>query len=130
MIKQLIDIDGYWKVIVYYNVNYNFFHYIEDDLIKINASDKTIDNIYYNVYSHKAKACTISSFKHKTSVVLFNKHSNYYDYVNSIIHEAEHVKQSMLEYYKIPDKGEAPAYTIGYLASQFIGEINNIYYSY
>ena len=130
MIRKVYNVNNYWKVIVYYNVNYNFFDYIEDDLIKINASDKVIDRIYYNMHSRYAKACTISSFKHKTSVVLFNSHSNYYDYVNSIIHEAEHVKQSMLEYYKIPDKGEAPAYTIGYLASQFIGEINNIHYSY
>lgn len=28
MIKQVFDIDGYWKVVVYYNVDYNLYDYI------------------------------------------------------------------------------------------------------
>ena len=71
MIKQLIDIDGYWEVIVYY-----------------------IDDVYQNL-KYKAKAVTCSNIKEHISVVLFNYHKNRYDYINSIIHEAEHVKQHM-----------------------------------
>ena len=37
------------------------------------------------------------------------------DYLNSIIHEAEHIKQAMLKAYDVDDIGEPPAYTIGYL---------------
>ena len=37
MIKQLIDIDGYWKVIVYYNVDYNFFSDIAFELKAIGS---------------------------------------------------------------------------------------------
>jgi hypothetical protein len=40
------------------------------------------------------------------------------DYISSIVHEAEHVKQAILDTYDIEDKGEAPAYTIGYLVMQ------------
>ena len=40
------------------------------------------------------------------------------DYINSIVHEAEHVKQAMLRTYMIEDKGEPPAYTIGYLVER------------
>ena len=39
-------------------------------------------------------------------------------YNNSIVHEAEHIKQAMLRTYEVEDEGEAPAYTIGYLVSQ------------
>ncbi len=35
------------------------------------------------------------------------------DYINSIVHEAEHIKQAMLKAYRVEDKGEPPAYTIG-----------------
>ena len=56
-----------------------------------------------------------SSGAYHTSIVILKKHSSVEDYINSIIHEAEHVKQAMLSTYMIEDKGEPPAYTIGYL---------------
>ena len=37
------------------------------------------------------------------------------DYINSLVHEAEHIKQAMLRAYKVRDTGENPAYTVGYL---------------
>lgn len=120
MIKKVINIDDYWKVIVYYNIDYNLFHVIEKDLYNINCKDYQIDSIYYNMINKKAKAVTISSIDFKTSIVLFNNHKSYLDYINSIVHEAEHIKQAMLDAYNVEDFGEAPAYTIGYIASQML----------
>jgi hypothetical protein len=120
MIRQSIDINGYWKVIVYYNVNYNLFAYITNDLLDINISSKTINRIYKNLVSKKAKAVTISNIDLKTSIVLFNTHKNKYDYISSIVHEAEHIKQAMLKAYNVPDKDEAPAYTIGFLVMKML----------
>lgn len=120
MIKRVIDVDNYWKVIVYYNVDYNLFNFIAKDLYKIGTSKYQIEEIYNRMYNKRAKAVTISSIYDKTSVVLFNHHRNYDDYRNSIVHEAEHIKQSMLYYYNIEDKGEAPAYTVGYLAMKML----------
>ena len=62
MIKQLIDIDGYQKVIVYYNVDYNFFSDIAFELKAIGSPVEKIDNVYYNL-KHKAKAVTCSNIK-------------------------------------------------------------------
>lgn len=120
MIKQYINIDNYWKVIVYYNINYNLFDYIVKDLNDINTNTKTITNIYKNMSTRKAKAVTISNIKYKRSVVLFNTHKSFSDYINSIIHEAEHIKQSMLKAYNVDDKGEAPAYTIGFIVMKML----------
>ena len=58
------------------------------------------------------------------SVVLFNTHKTYYDYINSIIHEAEHIKQNMLYKYNVDDIGEPPAYTVGYVAMKMIMTFN------
>ena len=124
MIKGIIDIDIYWKVIVYYDIDYDFFNIIVDDLINHNISNNNIDRIYNNMFSHKAKACTVSIPKCNTSIVLFNKHKSYYDYINSIVHEAEHIKQTMLYTYQIDDLDEPPAYTVGYVASQMIKLLN------
>jgi len=120
MIRKVINIDNYWKVIVYYNINYNLFSYIAEDLLAINSPVERIDAIYFNL-RYKAKAVTVSSFKYRTSIVAFNIHKTFNDYLNSIVHEAEHVKQAMLKYYRIKDKGEPPAYTIGYLAMKMLG---------
>ena len=49
MIKQLIDIDGYWEVIVYYNVDYNFFSDIAFELKAIGSPVERIDDVYYNL---------------------------------------------------------------------------------
>lgn len=126
MIKQVFNVEYYWKVIVYYNVNYNLFNIIANTLKDIQCPNYIINEIYYYMKTHKAKAVTISNCKYKVSVLLFNKHSDYYDYINSAIHEAEHIKQALLKCYRIDDEGEAPAYTIGFLASKMIKKMMNI----
>ena len=119
MIKRIININNYWKVIVYYNIDYNFFDYIKFDLLKYSTPVEKIKRIYYNM-THTAKAFTYSNNKHRVSIVGFNIHTNKYDYINSIVHEAEHVKQAMLAYYNIEDEGENAAYTIAYIATKML----------
>ena len=119
MIKQIINIDNYWEVIVYYDIDYNFFNDIVKELNYLNAPVEDIDKIYYTM-KYKAKAFTYSNLKYRVSIVGFNKHFDKYDYINSIIHEAEHVKQHILRSYKILDEGEPPAYTVGYVATKML----------
>ena len=119
MIKRIININNYWKVIVYYNIDYNFFDYIKFDLLKYSTPVEKIKHIYYNM-RHTAKAFTYSNDKYRVSIVGFNIHFDKYDYINSIVHEAEHIKQAMLDYYNIPDEGENAAYTIAYIAMKML----------
>ena len=119
MIKQIINIDNYWEVIVYYDIDYNFFNDIVKELNYLNAPVEEIDKIYYTM-KYKAKAFTYSNLKYRVSIVGFNKHFDKYDYINSIIHEAEHIKQHMLRFYKVVDEGEPPAYTVGYVAMKML----------
>lgn len=118
MIRQAFNIEHYWRVIVYYNVDYTLFGAIEKDLQNIGVTAKQIEELYDTMSSGEAKAVTCYSIKRHISIVLLNKHKDIADLVNSIIHEAEHVKQAMLKAYNVEDIGEPPAYTIGYLISQ------------
>jgi len=118
MIRQHFDVESYWEVIIYYNVDYNLFSSIERDLLEVQASNKTIEEIYNMMSTFKAKAVTYSNLKQHISIILLNKHKSEKDYINSIVHEAEHVKQAMLEAYNVEDIGEPPAYTIGYLVGR------------
>ena len=115
MIKQTFNVDGYWEVTVYYDLDCNFFSDVEFELRKIGFSSAAIEEVYDNLRMNDVKAVTCSKVEEHASVVIFNKHSSKADYISSIVHEAEHIKQAMLDAYNIEDRGEAPAYTIGYL---------------
>ncbi len=121
MLKQKINIDGYWKVVVYYNVNHYFFHIIQQELWKAGASHKIIAAISRKMLRRESKAVTYSNLNKRLSVVVFNQHNSFLDYLSSLVHEAEHVKQAMLYTYYVEDEGEPPAYTIGYLVMKMWG---------
>ena len=115
MIRQQFYVENYWKVIVYYLSDYNFSDIIINDFHDIFALDEDIKEIFSYLSSGKAKAVTYSNYELHVSIVVLGVHRYKEDFVNSIVHEAEHVKQAMLKVYKIEDKDEPPAYTVGYL---------------
>ena len=116
MIKQTFDVDGYWEVVIYWDLDYHFFDDVELELKMIGFSWVAIEEVRKSMESGRAKAVTCSN--NYTSIVLFNKHKSITDYINSMVHEAVHVKQAMLKAYKVEDKEEAPAYTMGYLVGK------------
>lgn len=118
MIKQIFDINDYWQVVVYYDIDFHLFNHIAKDLSRVGASVSDVEEVYNSLMHGKAKAVTFSNTVKHRSIVLFNKHYSKEDYINSIVHEAEHIKQAMLRAYQVEDTGEPPAYTIGYLVSQ------------
>ena len=117
MIKQVFNVRHYWKVIVLYDLDYTFLY----DIVRLFSSEKFpkryVRQVLLEMYNN-AKAATCSNIKRRLSIVMFNPHYSKSDYLNSIVHEAEHVKQAMLYTYAVEDFGEPPAYTIGYLISR------------
>ena len=120
MIRKVFNINNKWKVIVYYNIDYNLFKYIADDISKLGMSNSSIYRVYKMMKSGRAKAVTISSHLKRCSIVGFNTTNSDYDLINSIAHEAVHVMEAMLDYYSVDIEGEPPAYTIGHLVQIMI----------
>lgn len=120
MIRQVINVDNKWKVIVYYNIDYNLFHYVADELRGVGMKERGIQRIAYLSFTGEVKAFTVSDCVRRISIVGFNNHKTVGDYINSIVHEAEHVKQAMLKSYNVEDEGEPPAYTIGFLVMKMM----------
>lgn len=118
MIRQQFYVEHYWEVIVFFDLDFDLFQYVEDELLDIGFPLKEIDTLYYQLWSGYAKAATCSNIELHKSIILLPPHTSPQDYLDSIVHEAEHVKQAMLDAYQVEDKGEPPAYTIGYLISQ------------
>ena len=126
MIRQQFYVEHYWEVIVFYGLDFDLFDIVEEELLNIGFPLREIDALYYQLWSGNAKAVTCSSLYHHTSIILLPPHPSPQDYLDSIVHEAEHVKQAILEAYQIEDKGEPPAYTIGYLISKMYPVFRNI----
>ena len=118
MIRQEFHVKKYWKVIVWWNLDYHFFNIVLKDMVIMGIDEKTIKDVYKMMKSRRAKAATINNIYKHESMVLFNSHNSKIDYINSIVHESVHVKQAMLESYHVEDNGEASAYTMGYLVSR------------
>lgn len=115
MIKQQFYVEEYWKVVVYYDLDFDLLEPIYKDLRALLFPEKDIEEIFRQLKRRKTKGVTCSNGYHHTSIVIFKPHKDIYDYINSLVHEAEHIKQAMLSTYTIEDKGEPPAYAIGYL---------------
>lgn len=127
MKRYIIDVENYWRVIVYFDIDYDSFDIISEDLAHYFCPKEEINSIWNHINTD-AKAFTFSNINLKISIVGFNEHENKYDYINSIVHECEHIKQSMLRAYYINDSGEPPAYTIGYLVSKMLSLNNKLCY--
>lgn len=115
MIRGEFNIEKYWKVIVYFDVDYSLSGFIEKELERLGFSEEPLEEMWDIMSSGEAKAVTCSNVRNHVSVVLFNNHISKEDYINSIVHESEHVKQAVLEVYDVEDSGESPAYTVGYI---------------
>ena len=126
MVRQHFYVKHYWEVIVYYDLNFDLFNSVEEELLDIDFPLTKIDEIYYWLWSGYAKAITCSNIEYHKSIILLPPHTSPQDYLDSIVHEAEHVKQAMLEAYKIEDRGEPPAYTIGYLINRMYPIFKNL----
>ena len=84
---QEIDIEGYWKIIVCYNV------YLGQD----NAG-----------FTH-------TDFSKKLSIVGIGMTTSKKQFINTISHEAKHAQSHICQYYQVSEDSEDAAYLLGYI---------------
>lgn len=87
MIRQDIDVAGYWKIIVVYNA----------------------------VLGKKDVGFTYTNSNKRVSIVGISPTSSQEQLLNTIVHEAKHVQSHICNYYNVPEDGEQAAYLIGYI---------------
>ena len=87
VVKQTIDIQGYWKIVIIYNV------YLGDENTGFTHTD----------------------MKKRLSIVGISNASSKEEFLNTIVHEAKHIQSNICKYYDVPENGEQAAYLIGYI---------------
>ena len=118
MIKSVINVAGYWSVVLFVNVDYDKFDVIESALTDILAPISVIDEIYDKISYKLNSGVTFTNSKHKTSIVCINKTTTREELINTISHEADHIQDAICDYYDVPLDSEQAAYLIGYLVGK------------
>lgn len=98
MIRQDIDINGYWKIIVAYDVE----------------------------LGQEDGGFTYTDFKRKQSIVGIGKSTSNSQLLNTIVHEAKHIQSHICKYYHIDESSEDAAYLIGYIVQKMYKVFKNI----
>lgn len=88
--RQDIDVNGYWKIIVVYNV------YLGEPNTGFTQTD----------------------FSKRQSIVGISNVTNKSQLINTIVHEAKHVQSHICRYYNIDEDSEQAAYLIGYIVQK------------
>ena len=130
MIKSVIDIAGYWSIVLFVDVDYDRFNVIESALTDILAPISIIDEIYDKISYKLDSGVTFSNSDLRESVVCINKASTREELINTISHEADHVQADICDYYNVPLDSEQAAYLIGYLIGKMYYNSRRLFCSY
>ena len=90
MIRQDIDVNGYWRIIVLYNIN----------LGKLDTG-----------FTH-------TDFSKKRSIIAISTSSSEEQFLNTVVHEIKHVQSHICKYYKVAENSESAAYLTGFIAQK------------
>ena len=118
MIKSVIDVAGYWSIVLFVDVDYDRFDIIESALTNIFAPISVIDEIYDKISYKYDSGVTFTNSDFRTSVVCINKTTSREELINTITHEADHIQDDICDYYNVPLDSEQAAYLIGYLVGK------------
>ena len=130
MIKSVIDIAGYWSIVLFVDVDYDKFNVIESALTDILAPIYIIDEIYDKISYKLDSGVTFSNSDLRESVVCINRASTREELINTISHEADHIQADICNYYDVPLDSEQAAYLIGYLIGKMYYNSRRLFCSY
>lgn len=98
MIRQDIDIDGYWTIIILYNV----------------------------YLGKKNTGFTHTDFNKRRSIVGISISTSKEQFINTIVHEAKHIQSHICKYYNVKEDSEDAAYLIGYIIEKMYSVFREI----
>ena len=130
MIKYVIDVDGYWSVVLFVDVDYDKYDIIESALTDILAPISIIDEIYDKISYKPNSGVTFTNSDYRRSVVCINKGTTKEQVLNTISHEADHVQSAICDYYNVQLDSEDAAYLIGYLVGKMYYSSRRLFCSY
>ena len=120
MIKQVINVQNKWNILIWYGVDKNDYADVYEMLVWLGCSIPDAEYSANIVSSFPNTGLTFSDTDSRVSFVCVSSTTSYSQMVDTIMHEIKHLQSHICEYYDVEEDSEDAAYLVGYLA-------NNVY---
>ena len=114
MLRDYLDIDRHWGILAYYDVVPSDFSQLAPILREFGCPESEIDHAYRAI--HRAnKAFVFTAPWARMSVMVVGRVTHPSQFLNSLLHEFDHLQDAILQYYQVEHGTEDAAYLQGYL---------------
>ena len=119
MTTQHLSIEGYWNVTVVYDVWPGDLPEVARLMRRAGASQKMIDEATDNLSGWNA-GYTLTAFGWEESIVFIGRATSLREFLNTVIHEVDHVQAHVADYYGVELGTEQAAYLQGYIGGRLL----------
>jgi len=119
MTAQHLSIEGYWNVTVLYDVWPGDLTGVARLFRRAGASQKMIDEATKNLSGWNA-GYTLTAIGWHESIVCIGRATSLREFLNTVIHEVDHVQAHVAEYYGVELGTERAAYLQGYIGGRLL----------
>lgn len=126
MLRQLINLDGYWLVTVIYVPQERDMPMVAEAYRRIGCPEDDIRFIETLMVYQWNKGATFSNPVERRSVMVIGRSKNWEQFFNTVMHEVKHVVDDIVAAYDVMNYGEPPAYLQGEIGRQMAPMIRRI----
>lgn len=126
MIRQELDIDGWWRITVFYMPGPDDMPEVIGTYRGIGCPESDIEKISSLIPSQMNKGVTFSSGYLRHSVTIIGRATCWAEALNTILHETDHLVDDITWWYNVVRHGEPPAYLAGEIGRQIAPAIKRI----
>lgn len=114
MLRNYLDIDRHWGILAYYDAIPDDFSQLAPILREFGCPEHEIRRAYETVHQAN-KAFIFNAPWARMSVMVVGRVTHPSQFLNSLLHEFDHLQDAILEYYQVPQGTEDAAYLQGYI---------------
>lgn len=114
MIRDYLDIDNHWGVLAYYDATPADFSRLGPILSEFGCPDWEIAKAWRTIHETD-KAFIFNAPWARMSVLVVGRVTHPAQFLNSLLHEFDHLQDGILAYYHVEHGTEDAAYLQGYL---------------
>lgn len=126
MIRQEIDIDGYWLVTVIYLPQEEHIPMVAEAFSKLGCPDNDVETICHLVGEMWNKGATFTNAARRRTVTVIGRSTTWEQFFDTVLHETKHIVDDIMMSYDIMNYGEPPAYLQGYIGRQMAPVIRKL----
>ena len=126
MIRQEIDIDGYWLVTVIFLPQYEHIDMVAEAFRKLGCKESDIGTICQLVGDEWNKGATFTNAASRRTVTVIGRSTTWEQFFDTVLHETKHIVDDIVKSYDIMNYGEPPAYLQGYIGRQMAPVIRQL----